>query len=337
MTGRYYVRATKLAGLQQIAARRGGDLASLMRATGLDPVALKQPDTAVDYGKVCKLLHRCAETWDMPDIGLRMIDHQRIDFLGPVALVVRMEPTVRDVFRAIAKNIVLHSNATLVAVEEKGGTASAILHHHPGVEVGRESTELVMAQGKLVLETVLGARIKLFEVSFTFERGSSAPVIARHFGCNVRYGAERNAICFDAALLDLPTQKSDRAYHPLIRRYLSTSRSEAAHDPVEDARHEIARQMEFGRCTLNGVAQSLRMTPRSLQRRLGSSGATFRGLVDDWRRDRALSLVTTTRLPLSEVSAALGYSEQAVFTQAFRRWYGRAPLRVRTEWLAGGV
>ena len=44
---------------------------------------------------------------------------------------------------------------------------------------------------------------------------------------------------------------------------------------------------------------------------------------------RALSLVTNTRLPLSEVSDALGYSEQSVFTQAFQRWYGG--IRIASE------
>jgi AraC-like DNA-binding protein len=38
-------------------------------------------------------------------------------------------------------------------------------------------------------------------------------------------------------------------------------------------------------------------------------------------------LTLVTRLALSAVAVALGYSEQSVFTQAFRRWYGGTPLR----------
>ena len=46
--------------------------------------------------------------------------------------------------------------------------------------------------------------------------------------------------------------------------------------------------------------------------------------------------------PAAEVSEALGYSEQSVFTQAFRRWYGGTPhrfmFRARTyrDWATPG-
>ena len=95
MRGHYYTRATKLAGLVEIAAERGTDISVLMREAGLDPAVLGSPEAAIDYGGFCELLQHCALAWDMPDIGLRMIHYQQIDFLGPVALVTRMERTVR--------------------------------------------------------------------------------------------------------------------------------------------------------------------------------------------------------------------------------------------------
>lgn len=68
-----------------------------------------------------------------------------------------------------------------------------------------------------------------------------------------------------------------------------------------------------------------------------AGGLSFRIPWDEWRRARALSLVTNTRLPLSEVSEALGYSEQGVYTEAFRCWYGGTPHRVRMQRLAAGA
>jgi AraC-like DNA-binding protein len=58
-------------------------------------------------------------------------------------------------------------------------------------------------------------------------------------------------------------------------------------------------------------------------------GLSFRDPGDEWRR--ALSLVTNTPLPLSEVSEALGYSEQGVYTEAFRCWHGGTPHRFRMQ------
>lgn len=337
--GHYYTRATKLAGLVEIAAERGADLNVLMRKAELDPAVLRSPEAAIDYGGFCELLQHCALAWGMPDIGLRMIHYQQIDFLGPVALVTRMERTVRGALQAIIANLVIHANATVAAFEEEadGDTASLILNQRDDAPTCRENTELVMAQGKLVIDSIAGAPVPLVEAAFVHDKGRSVRAVEAHFTCPIRYGAERNALTFDRALLDRRIEKSDVAYHALIRKYLATTRAEVVGGPLEQVRAEIARQMELGHCTLERVASSLRMPPRSLQRRLQAEGLSFRGLLDEWRRARALSLVNNSRLPLSEVSEALGYSEQSVFTQAFRRWYGGTPHRFRTQRLAAGA
>jgi AraC-like DNA-binding protein len=330
--GRYFTRASKLDGLADIAPDRA-DLAARMRAAGIDPEALRRPEMAIDYGGFCDLLRDCAAAWAMPDLGLRMARHQGVEVLGPVALIVRMERSVGAALNAITANLVIHSNAIVAALEEPegGDTAALIVELRGDAPTCRENTELIMGQAKVILEAVAEVRVPLVEASFRHERGDSERAVAAFFGCPIRYGADHTALYFDRAILDRPLERSDFAFHGLIRRYLTTARAEVAESPLDEARREVARQMELGTCTLENVAQSLRMSPRSLQRHLRDGGTTFGELVDGWRRERALALVTHTRLPLSEVSEALGYSEQSVFTKAFRRWYGGTPLRCRAE------
>lgn len=331
MTGRYYVRATKLTGLTIVARGRDPSLASLMQEADLDPESLFTPEMQLEYGGFCELLRLCAMQWNLPDIGLRLARQQEIDFLGPVALVTRTERTVRGAIGAIIANLVIYSNATVVALEDSGDTASIILAHRDDSPRERCNTELVVAQAKVVLDTLVESEIELIETSFQHAKGPSAPAISAHFRSPVRYGAERNALSFDASLLDWPLAQGDRVQQKLIHRYLTRSRTEVDGNIVDAARNTVAQQMELGNCTLDSVAETMRITPHTLQRGLRSEGATIRGLVEEWRRRRALSLVTNTRLPLSHVSDALGYSEQSVFTQAFRRWYGAPPLRYRSE------
>lgn len=328
-TGRYYVRATKLTGLREMAAERGVDLAAMMLAAGLDPAALRRPEMILDYRGFCQLLQNCALGWDVPDIGIRMAAAQAIDFLGPVALVTRMERTVGGALRAIIANLVIYSNATVMALEEEGDTATMILNRRSDAPDTRENTELITAQGKITLDAISTKRVPLIEADFMHNKGGSAGAVAAFFNCPIRYNAPRNSLTFDRAILNQPIEKSDIAYHALIKRYLADAHAEVAAGIIETVRAEIARQMEFGQCTLESVAYALRMAPRSLQRQLHGEGASFRDLLDEWRRERALSMITNTRLPLSEISHALGYSEQSVFTQAFRRWFGDAPLKIR--------
>jgi AraC-like DNA-binding protein len=42
-------------------------------------------------------------------------------------------------------------------------------------------------------------------------------------------------------------------------------------------------------------------------------------------------MLEQTNLPIAEISSALGYSNQAALTRAFRRWHGESPRACRNK------
>lgn len=80
---------------------------------------------------------------------------------------------------------------------------------------------------------------------------------------------------------------------------------------------------------LDGVAEELGLTPRTLQRRLAQSGLTFRSLVDDCRRESAIRELAFHDRPLAEIAWGLGYSDFTGFAHAFQRWTGTSPGQFR--------
>jgi len=81
--------------------------------------------------------------------------------------------------------------------------------------------------------------------------------------------------------------------------------------------------------TLENVAARLALNVRTMQRRLGKRQLTFRGLLDECRRRRAVAELERARLPIAAVANRLGYSDPAHFARAFRRWTGRSPSDYR--------
>jgi len=73
------------------------------------------------------------------------------------------------------------------------------------------------------------------------------------------------------------------------------------------------------------VATHLGLSERTLRRKLDSEGKTFRGLMDEHRRKRAINLLMTEDLPVAQIAEALGYTESASFIRAFKRWTGMSP------------
>lgn len=328
---RHYHRASALNGVKEVAASIGQDPVAAMRMVGLDPALFAMSDERIPFDKVNELFEYCARAWNVPDFGFRLAHYQKIDVLGPISLVTKMEKDVRAALGAIMHNLFIQSDMITAAMTEVGDVAEIYIETETAPAGTKQYIELALAVARNVVEGAANAPIDLFEVTFRHDDPQLRPIAERYFQCPVRIAAERNAIFFHRAILDRKLESTDYAYHPIIERYLSTAHQEIRGKFSDAVRQEIARQMQLGHCTLDNAAKSLRIEPRSLQRRLNEENLSFRDLVDEWRKARATLLLRQTRLSLSEISLALGYSDQSIFSRAFQRWHGMRPLAYRKQ------
>lgn len=333
LSATYFNRASSLNGIRELAEIAGASVSDALGANGIPIALLDRPDDRIPFERTCALFEYCAKAWDMPDFGLRMSTYHRLEMLGPIALVTKMESDLRGALTSITRNLVLHSNAIFATLKEEGDVATLSIEAAPTSVNTKQFEMMTVAVARTVVEQAGEKPIDLIEATFRFRAGQIEHSAARFLGCPVRFGSEANAISFDRSELSRKIHQGDAAYRLLIERYLNTAHNEVPATTSDDVRREVARQMEFGDCTLESVARSLNQEPRSLQRRLQQENTSFREIIDDWRRERALSLIANTRLPLSEISLVLGYSNQSIFSRAFQRWYGTAPQVYRASLL----
>ena len=93
----------------------------------------------------------------------------------------------------------------------------------------------------------------------------------------------------------------------------------------------LGRRMHGERPTVERIADEMRMSPRTLQRRLEAVGTTYQELLDEVRRESARRLLSNTDLGASEVAFLLGFEELNSFTRAFHTWEGTTPTRWRAS------
>ena len=83
--------------------------------------------------------------------------------------------------------------------------------------------------------------------------------------------------------------------------------------------------------SLDQLASSLFLSPRSLKRKLQHSGSHYQKLLDEVRYEEARRLLLRQDMSLQQVGAKLGYIEPASFTRAFRKWSGTTPSAFRRK------
>ena len=152
------------------------------------------------------------------------------------------------------------------------------------------------------------------------------------FGCTVRFGASENALVFPARALD-----ARYAYGDETLRDMLTHRAEALlTEQTGKASLSLRVKMHLRTCDLDAtdaarVARAVGVTPSMLRRRLSQEGTTFSALIDDVRRELALSALREPDSCIKVLSEQLGFSEPCAFHRAFRRWTGTTPARYREE------
>lgn len=137
-------------------------------------------------------------------------------------------------------------------------------------------------------------------------------------GAQIITGAQYNMIEFDRELMDQPlSHKRDEAWKT----------TEALHSTTRTADELLVHIADQELSKLGPISRSVGLSARTLQRRLKYCGLDFDALRDETRRSQALLLIASGQYTATEIAYMVGYSDQAHFTRAFKRWTGSPPSR----------
>ena len=315
------VRSASLTHFAQVAADCGLDARALVAEAGLPARCLDDPDLKVPSGAVGRLLEHAAERGREPAFALRMVESRRLSNLGPLALLVRDEPTLRQVLEALVRHIHLHNEALAVRIDQLSNLVvirAELLGE--GAASLRQAAELVLGVTFRVLAIFMGATWRPRLVCFAHRAPADRGVHRRVFGPVVEFGHEFNGIVCNAADLDAPNPAADPVMARYARRLLGADpghRSRAA----DRVRQQIVLLLPHGHCRVETVAQHLGVDRRTVARQLQAEGTSFSQLLQGVRAD-LMARYREGRRPLAEVSVLLGFSAPSAFSRWHRHRFG---------------
>jgi len=201
------------------------------------------------------------------------------------------------------------------------------------VYVGGQNFSIILVDSVGVQADV---KVQVNNAEFTvhFDHAASSIPFERYqnvFGDRIVFDSDWCGVAFDKALLRLPFTQADPGLNAMMDRQAAVllEMFDSKLNLVNSTREQVASRLPNGDPILDDVAEALSLTARVLQNRLKESGTTFKEVVDDVRKQLALSYLSEEDVPLIDVAFLLGFSEQSSFSRAFKRWMGKSPMEYR--------
>jgi AraC-like DNA-binding protein len=312
---------------------KGGDPERLTRAFDLPPSAERDAEAVLPLEALHGFLDAAAAEIADPFLGLHVASHFERGTYGLLEYAWRSAPTVGEALKRVVRYISLFNDFVVVALHRRRG-AAVIEQRIPGFSlcVGRHGNEFFAAAILLQARELTGARVVPERVWFGHAAPPDAGELFRVLGTDrVDFGAEGNGIELSPATLALPISSADPALLQLIDRFADKELALRASPTrfLGQVRQGIRANLGDGPPSLASAARGLRVSPRTLQRRIADEGTSFHALVESVREELARVHVAEAARPLGEIAFLLGYSELRPFLRAFRRWTGVTPTQYR--------
>ncbi|MBF7729916.1 AraC family transcriptional regulator [Pseudomonas sp. N040] len=329
------IRARALSGFPALVQSLGGDVDALLQGAGLSRRMLENPEDCVALDRVAQVLDAAATQLAVPDFGLRLSLQQDISVLGTVALIAQHSATLGESLANIARHLPYHTpNAQLLLDADSGRHGYMRICYELTLQdawLRRQPVELSYGILQRTLQMLSGESGTDWHVDFRHPAGCSAECYQRYFAGSLGFGRPQDALSIPARLLEIPLASAGGSLRETAERFVQNIVRRFPLDVTHQVESLVERQLAVGGGSLVRVAQQLGLHERTLQRRLAEQGCYFEEIVDRLRRQRASSLLLDSALPLAEISAALGYSEQSSFNRSCSRWFGMPPNAYRRE------
>ena len=309
----------------------GCDPHALFRKAGLDMDSIQKPGARYPFQSMIRLWQAArVETGD-PCIGLIVGKKLRPPALHALGFSWLASPTLLEGLRRIERYAQIVNSALSLELIESGEQA---------ILTGTvENTELRPTDE--AIDAVLAVIVKMCRLMadphfapslVTLQRPDNGQIsqYIDFFRCPVRFATDETALFFDLETLRKPVAAGNRelAYHndKLAERYLATLNPDRVQDKV---REFLLALLPSGDASQEAIASSMHRSVSSLQRQLKAEGVSYRQVLEQTRQALAEELVKDGHYSLSQVAYLLGFSDQANFSRAFKRWTGNTPSAFR--------
>jgi AraC-like DNA-binding protein len=309
------------------ATTRSVDATLLANRAGLEGTDGQKDDAPITSTSLAAMIDLAAEISAEPHLGLRLPSELEFRRFDAGAIAARVAATPSDVLGAIQRFAALVFPRLEISVTASGATRFEAKISGAPRGLGHHVDEYLLAFALGHCRRG-GANVVPRSVWLMSARppGDLSPLVRALGTEEIELGRESTGFILDVETASTKLPAFDpmlvAAAEHLATAALATAPRAGALASAVAARIET---MLPGEVTADTVAAVMKMSARTLQRRLEDEGVRFSAVLDEVRERIAKRSLADPSLGLAEIAYRIGFSDLAAFSRAFKRWTGVPP------------
>jgi AraC-like DNA-binding protein len=310
----------------------GFDRDEVLAQLNLTQEQMSQPDARLTHDQGRAFVRRMRQLTGKAELGLLVAERSQLCDLDLLGYMMRCSDSLLSGLDAVVRYGRLLGDTAAFGMERRGAKVTLSLGLSGGHTFEPEAADCLVAIMFLAVRELSGGTALPLEVRLPRQRPRCAQFFRRWFGAPVLFGAACAQLTYaKQSLSSAPAQRD-----PRLARLLG-QQAEAVLDALPETnnlldrvRSEIARALADGAVSLPRIARGCGLSDRTLRRRVHGSGLRFRELVEEVRREHALTAIEGAD-GVTAIALQLGYRDPSSFSRAFRRWTGVTPQSYRNR------
>ena len=319
--------------IMNLTSQFGADTQAICAEAGINSAILEVTSGRLPYDQFIKIWNVLEHKSTDKELGLHLGENG-FSFPGHILSVLILNaPTIKDAIEKFCQYFNLLNDINTPVFSIDGNLASlSIRFHTKEFKSSRHIFESLLAAYASVLRRISNNEIHFDSVCFIHQAPEDISEHQRIFAAPLFFEQMENKLVFNSQYLDQPLQFSNNEMLETLERLAQKLQKRLyTYGPWSDKVSNIMMNMLKGeKREIEYIASHLAISPRNLQKKLKYEGVTYQKLLENVRKEQALYFLEQTNVTISEIALLLGYSEQSVFSRAFKIWTGSTPGQFRT-------
>lgn len=304
---------------------------TVFRRAKVNPRVLFDPTNRLDFAQVGRLVAECIVATGCEHFGLLVGQRSGPASVGIIHELMPFTKTLGAALYALRSHLHLHDRGAVLALTARSGAQIEIAYVilRPNTPSAAQIADGALAILVLLLRSLCGNNWRPERVTIAHRRPDNAGPFRSLFKAPISFDAPRSAIVVPASLLNRQLPDADVRAEAAIRAAVASAEAQS-HLPLTLQVRRLVGTMLVGCApSFPQIASALRMSPRTLRRRLASEGTTVTAILDETKAELARQLIVQTRMSIHEIAQSLHYAEPSAFSRAYRSWTGITPRSAR--------